>query len=123
MSSLVVFTINVRRLASFYEAVLGVKPVEEQSGDIRLSNDREEILIHSIPPQIAENIEISSPPTPREDSALKPVFDVASLGVALESVEAAGGVITSRTFSLGGLARHDVLDPDGNVVQLRSRIT
>jgi predicted enzyme related to lactoylglutathione lyase len=45
---------------------------------------------------------------------------VDSLHTALEAVELNGGVATGRTFSMDGLTRHDVLDPDGNVIQLRS---
>jgi hypothetical protein len=30
-------------------------------------------------------------------------------------------VATGKMFSLDGLTRHDVLDPDGNVIQLRGR--
>jgi len=123
MSSLVVFTRNIQGLAVFYGTVLGAKPLSEPSGDIRLINDRDEVLIHSIPKSIAKNIEISSPPAPRENSPFKPVFDVASLEIALKSVEAMGGVVTSRAFSLDGLTRHDVLDTDGNVIQLRCRIS
>jgi predicted enzyme related to lactoylglutathione lyase len=123
MSSLVVFSINVRRLAVFYETVLGVERLDESSGDIRLINERDEVLIHSIPEKIAKDIEITSPPAPRENSPLKPVFDVVSLERALGSVEATGGVITGRGFSLDGLTRRDVLDPDGNVIQLRCRIS
>jgi predicted enzyme related to lactoylglutathione lyase len=123
MSSLVVFSIDVQRLAAFYEMVLGAKPRQEPSGDIRLVSDRDEVLIHSIPKKIAKGIAISSPPAPRENAPLKPVFDVASLERSLESVEATGGVVTNRSFSLHGLTRHDVLDPDGNVIQLRCHIS
>jgi hypothetical protein len=123
MSSLVVFSINVRRLAVFYESVLGAEPLDESSGDIRLSNERDEVLIHSIPEKIAKDIKITSPPTPRENSALKPVFDVISLERALGSVEATGGVVTSRGFSFDGMTRRDVLDPDGNIIQLRCRVS
>jgi hypothetical protein len=121
MSSLVVFSVDVHRLAMFYEVVLGAKPLVEPSGDIRLINERDEVLIHSIPKKIAKDIAITSPPAPRDNSALKPVFDVVSLESALGSVEATGGVVTSRGFSLDGLTRRDVLDPDGNVIQLRCR--
>ena len=123
MSALVVFSTNIQRLAVFYEIVLGAKPRNEPSGDIRLINDRDEVLIHSIPKKITVEIEITSPPTPRENSPLKPMFDVASLEIALHGVEATGGVVTSQTFSLDGMTRHDVLDPDGNVIQLRCRIS
>jgi predicted enzyme related to lactoylglutathione lyase len=120
MGSLIVFSVDVRRLADFYEAVLGVTPTNEGSGDIRLRSDGEEVLIHSIPERIAKTISIQSPPEAREGSPIKPAFDVDSLQAALEVVERNGGVVTGRTFSMNGLTRHDVLDPDGNVIQLRS---
>jgi hypothetical protein len=122
MSALVVFSVDVGRLAAFYEAILEARPLVESSGDIRLVSDQEEVLIHSIPARIARTIEIISPPEPRDTSPIKPVFDVGSLESALEAVRATGGVVTDRQFSLEGLTRHDVLDPDGNVIQLRSRI-
>ncbi len=123
MSSLVVFSIDVNRLAMFYEMVLGATAAHEPTGDIRLMNERDEVLIHSIPEHIARTIEIACPPVPREGSPLKPVFNVVSLESALGSVEAAGGVVTDRAFSWDGFMRHDVLDPDGNVIQLRSSVS
>ena len=121
MSALVIFSVDVRRLGVFYERVLGWKPTVEESGDIRLRRGQEELLIHSIPPRFAKNIEVRVPPDPREDSAIKPVFTVHSPKDALAAVKKNGGVVTKRTFTLDGLTRHDVVDPDGNVVQLRWR--
>jgi predicted enzyme related to lactoylglutathione lyase len=120
MAALVIFTVDVRRLAGFYEAVLGAEPLGEPSGDIRLVNDRDEVLIHSIPQKMAKTIEITTPPTPREATPIKPVFTIDSLEAALLRVAATGGTVTDRTFTMGGLTRHDVLDPDGNVIQLRA---
>lgn len=116
-----VFSVDVHRLAAFYEAILGAKANHEPSGDIRLLGDREDVLVHSVPAAIAKTIELRTPPEPREGSAMKPVFDVSSLEDALEQVDARGGVVTGRTFSIDGLTRHDVIDPDGNVIQLRGR--
>lgn len=118
-----VFSVNVPRLAIFYETVLGAKAFMESSGDIRLCNEQDEVLIHSVPEEVANALTISSPPAPRENAALKPVFDVASLEQALRGVRATGGVVTDRGFSLHGSTRHDVLDPDGNVLQLRCRVS
>ncbi|CAB4910374.1 unannotated protein [freshwater metagenome] len=123
MGTLVIFSINVPRLADFYEAVIGVKrsPSPGDNGkDIRLRSDNEEILIHSIPAKIAKTISLQSPPEAREDTPIKPVFDVDSLADALAEVSLKGGVVMERTFELDGLTRHDVLDTDGNVIQLRS---
>jgi predicted enzyme related to lactoylglutathione lyase len=121
MSALVIFSVDVRRLAAFYETVLGAKSNQEPSGDIRLRSDQDEVLIHSIPAKIAKTIEVQIPHEPRNGSPIKPVFDVDSLKAALKKVEDNGGAVTGKSFSIDGLTRQDMLDPDGNVIQLRGR--
>jgi predicted enzyme related to lactoylglutathione lyase len=123
MNALVIFAVNVKALASFYEAVLGLSPSPmpgDSKKDIRLGGDDSELLIHSIPEHIAKSIVIESPPIAIEDAAMKPVFDVKSIDEALNQVPLLGGIVTERSFTLDGLTRHDVVDPEGNVVQLRS---
>ena len=123
MGALVIFAVNVEALANFYEGVLGFSPQPRPGDgkkDLRLGRGGEELLIHSIPPRVSKTIVLTSPPAPREDSAMKPVFDVKSLPLALEQVSLRGGIVTKRTFTLDGLTRRDIVDPEGNVVQLRS---
>ena len=117
-----IFAVDVNRVANFYQAVLGVSPCPgegDNKKDLRLCKEGEEILIHSIPAHIAKTISVQSPPIAREDSAMKPVFNVSSLSESLEQVSVKGGVVTTMNFTLDGLTRHDVLDPEGNVIQLR----
>ena len=123
MASLVIFSSNVPRLAAFYEAILGATPTIESSGDIRLFSQQDEVLIHSIPAKTARTIQVSVPPVPRDEAAMKPGFDVAALEMTLERVRTNGGVVTKRNFIHNGVARHDVLDPEGNVITLRSRVS
>jgi predicted enzyme related to lactoylglutathione lyase len=123
MSALVIFAVNVKALASFYQAVLGISPVPQPGDtkkDIRLGGKGLELLIHSIPPRISKTIVVKSPPVPRDIAAMKPVFDVKSLSKAEEQVNLLGGVVTKVTFTLNGITRRDVLDPEGNGIQLRS---
>ena len=124
MSALVIFAVNVRAMADFYQAVAGFsadpRPGDSKK-DIRLGKEGEELLIHSSPPRIAKTIVIETPPLAREESAMKPIFDVDSLSSALEQVTLRGGLVTERTFTLDGLTRQDIVDPEGNVVQLRVR--
>jgi predicted enzyme related to lactoylglutathione lyase len=125
MDALVIFAVNVKALASFYEAVLGLaaSPMPGDSRkDIRLGGHNSELLIHSIPERISKTIVIESPPLAREETAMKPVFDVKSIDEALKQVPLLGGIVTERSFILDGLTRHDVVDPEGNVVQLRSSV-
>lgn len=124
MSALVIFAVNVKAMADFYKAVAGFsadpRPGDSKK-DIRLGKEGEELLIHSIPPRIAKTIVIETPPLAREESAMKTIFDVDSLSSALEQVTLRGGLVTERTFTLDGLTRQDIVDPEGNVVQLRVR--
>ena len=123
MGTLVIFAVNVKALASFYAAVLEISPTPKPGDtkkDIRLGGKGIELLIHSIPPRIAKTIVIKSPPVSRDIAAMKPVFDVKSLSKAEEQVTLRGGVVTKVTFTIDGLIRRDVLDPEGNVIQLRS---
>jgi hypothetical protein len=114
--ALVVFSSDVTRLAAFYGAVLDAEAVPEPSGDIRLPCGAAELLIHSMSKERAEHIDHAVPPARRDGASFKPVFDVASLAQALERVTGTGGVVTDRTFLYEGFVRHDVVDPDGNVV-------
>ncbi len=123
MGNLVIFSVNVKKLANFYQAVIGVYPRPrpgDNDKDLRLGKTGEEILIHSIPIRIAKAISVESPPIPRDDCAMKPIFDVESLAESLAQVESNGGVVTDTTFTLDGLIRRDIIDPEGNVIQLRS---
>jgi hypothetical protein len=122
MSSVVLFTVNVSQMATFYEAILEATPLVEPSGDVRLFGERDEVLIHSIPKKIARTITVSTPPTARDGSPIKPVFDVGELASKLDLVPVHGGVVTDFHFIMDGRTRHDVLDPDGNIIQLRDRI-
>ena len=119
-----IFAVNVKAMTDFYQAVAGFsadpRPGDSKK-DIRLGKGGKELLIHSIPPRIAKTIVIETPPLAREDSAMKPIFDVESLSSALEQVTQRGGLVTDRTFTLDGLTLHDIVDPEGNVVQLRAR--
>ena len=125
MGNLVIFAQDVNKVAAFYQAVIGLSPSPREGDskkDLRLAKGSEEILIHSIPAHIARTFTVQSPPTPRDDCAMKPIFDVQSLTESLEQVPIKGGVVTDMTFTLDGLTRRDVLDPEGNVIQLRSSI-
>ncbi len=125
MANLVIFAVDVNKVAAFYKAVIGVSPCPnpgDSKKDLRLCKANEEILIHSIPLDIAKTITVQSPPSPREDSAMKPIFEVDSMSESLAQVSKNGGVVTEMTFTLDGQTRHDVLDPEGNVIQLRSSL-
>lgn len=109
------FVKDLRRLTEFYNVTLGLKIVEETrlenwvefvSGSTRFS-------LHAIPPEDAETIRITTPPTPREQSPVKLSFEVPDESAALQRLESLGVTILDRPW--GG---REVVDPEGNVFAL-----
>jgi predicted enzyme related to lactoylglutathione lyase len=119
VGALVIFTTDVPRLARFYVSVLAAEQTLEASGDIRVRNEHDEVLVHAARAGSVSGDSARGISSPRVNAALKPVFEVASLTDALAQVEPAGGCVTDYTFRIEGSTRHDVVDPDGNVLQLR----
>ena len=118
MSPLVLFAVDVPRTAAFYEVLLNGRTVEE-GVCARVTSEIDEVLVHDIPADIAATIKIVSPPVAREDTPMKPVFTVDDVDATIARAEAHGGQTIGRGFTYEGRRYQDVLDPEGNVVQLR----
>lgn len=69
--------------------------------------------MHAIPPEVAADIEIASPPEVREDTPIKLLFTVADPVQAAARLERLGAMVLRRPW--GGV---DVVDPEGNVFGL-----
>lgn len=121
MLSLVIFSVEVDRLADFYSTLLGANLTSEEHGVVRVHCGETILRILSIPGEIAHDIVITTPPQGRDDVAVKPIFEVENLALSLQSISALGGVDTGRSFSDSDFDYHDVLDPEGNVIQLSWR--
>lgn len=119
MHALVIFAANCERTASFYAALLGGSPTGDDTF-FTVHSDSAEVHVLRIPPEFLTGELASVPPLPRADVALKPSFEVASLPQALARVEQHGGVSTDRRFSDENYEYVDVIDNEGNVIQLRS---
>jgi len=118
MSPLVLFALDVPRTAAFYESILGGHAVDEGACS-RVTSEIDEVLVHDIPAEIAATIEIASPPVAREDTPMKPVFIVDDVDATIARAEAHGGQTIGRGFTYEGRRYQDLLDPEGNVIQLR----
>jgi len=79
------------------------------------------LVIHGIPKNIANRIDITTPPLRRVDMPTKLVFPVTSLAAARTAAGALGGEVdaVSAQFSARSFTACDGFDPEGNVVQFR----
>jgi len=108
----VIFTAQPDVLAGFYAAVLAPSTIETVGDDVLVRAVVEAYLHHA-------SLASERHGQVRSDAAVKPQFTVDDLERARTAVVASGGMLTNRSFTWNAVAHLDVVDPDGNVVQLR----
>jgi predicted enzyme related to lactoylglutathione lyase len=114
-----VYAKDLPRMAAFYQSVLTLAPVHESPELVVLRAPGIELLLHAIPPHIAAGIDITVPPVPREEVALKFFFTVSSLALAAEAAARHGGEVLAAQWQGPGFSVRNAVDPEGNIFQLR----
>lgn len=118
---LVVYAKDIGRVAAFYAAVAGLDVLDDADGYVALASDALELVVVRIPDEIAETIEVATPPVRRTETPLKPVLPIADISTARERASGLGGVVDppDREWRWGDTRVCDGNDPEGNVFQLR----
>jgi len=117
----VLYAKDFDRLLGFYSAVAGIEPQSAEKGFAILGSAPSQFVIARIPKRIADTIDIATPPEPREDTPIKPVFGVEDIGRARLRATELGGAVNAveREWQFEGDTVCDGIDPEGNVFQLR----
>ncbi|MCG2595415.1 hypothetical protein LZ009_21765 [Ramlibacter sp. XY19] len=118
----VVYAIDVQRLAAFYSGVAALQQTQSEPGNVVLEASGFQLVIFAIPPHIAAQIQIATPPQRREDTPIKLVFVVRSLSAARAAARQLGGNLDAedKVWGFQGLHVCDGHDPEGNVIQVRA---
>jgi predicted enzyme related to lactoylglutathione lyase len=121
----VVYAKDLDRVAAFYSRIAGLEVVHRDHTYAQLRSGGLELVVHRIPEHIAADIRIGRPPQRREDSAVKLAFTVRDLGAARAAAAALGGIVdpAEREWTFEGCTVCDGHDPEGNVIQLRRRVS
>jgi catechol 2,3-dioxygenase-like lactoylglutathione lyase family enzyme len=114
-----IYVNDLPRMAAFYGDVLGLKPIEETRMDtwVEFEAGAARFSLHAIPARIAEQIEISSPPRPREKSPVKLSFEVEDVASERRRLESLGVTVVRRPWGA-----FDGIDPEGNVFGICSAL-
>jgi predicted enzyme related to lactoylglutathione lyase len=122
MAGAVVYVKDLDRMRTFYERCFGLAPVQSADDFCVLASDDWDLSLVCVPAAVAAAMVITDPPGRREDSPLKLAFDVVSIEVARADVINAGGRVDpiESVWTFRGRRHLDCLDPEGNVVQVRS---
>ncbi|AOY00855.1 hypothetical protein [Jeongeupia sp. USM3] len=116
----VLYAVDIERVAAFYAGVLDMDIGHAEAHYIVLNTPGYELVIQRVPEQIAATIVVDTPPRPRENTAIKPVFFVASLVNARTVAACLGGLLPDTEWRFGDFTVCDGIDPEGNVVQFRA---
>ena len=111
-----IYVKDFERMTAFYGGTLGLKAIEKTRLDnwVEFDTGGARFSLHAIPQAIAEGIAISSPPVPRETSAVKLTFEVVDAASERARLEALGVTIIERPWG-----SWDAVDPEGNIFQIR----
>lgn len=121
-----IYAKHLDTLAQFYSDVLQLAEEPSQSdaqyGLLALQGRGIHLLLHAIPVHYAEDIVITVPPQPREESALKFFCYVHDLAHTLNLIQELGGVCLGSTQQTSTYLYRDALDLEGNVFQVRTSL-
>jgi len=115
----VIYAKSVGVLTSFYRELLIAEVLHVDPEYAVLQSPDIQLVVHAIPKQMASTFEISVPPEPREETAVKLFFSVPSLEWARNLVAKLGGIVQVQLWQGQGFTVCNAVDPEGNVFQLR----
>ena len=112
-----IYVKDVNRMAAFYGHTLGLKPIEETRMEnwVEFEAGAIKFALHAIPSEIADRIEISAPPRPREKNPVKLSFEVDDAVSERQRLESLGVPIVQRRWGA-----YDGIDPEGNIFGIYS---
>ena len=115
-----IYAKRLESLSAFYQALLSMRVLVEDTDHHVLGNEDIQLIIHAIPEHIARTIEISVPPEPREEQAIKLFFTVPSLGEGERRASELGGGLLGPVYDGPGFRSRNAFDPEGNIFHLRA---
>lgn len=118
-AGLFLYAKDLRKVADFYAGLLDLRTVREAEGLRVLAGDGLQLVVHAMPADLAAGVEITAPPRPRDDAALKFFFTVASLADAEQRALTLGGAVFGPRYPGAGFVARNAFDPEGNIFQVR----
>jgi predicted enzyme related to lactoylglutathione lyase len=122
VAAAVLYVKDLPGMRKFYETCFSLRVALPLADDACVLEAEDwELSLVAVPADVAETVVISAPPEPRTTTPIKLAFEVVSLDALRLAVLAAGGQvdILESPWEFRGRLHLDVLDPEGNVVQLR----
>ena len=114
-----IYVKDLPRMKEFYGQMLGRQPINKEWTDSWAEFDTggARFALHAIPAEIAQGIEISSPPKPRDRDPIKLIFGVEDVRAERERLESLGITMLQRPWQ-NPAESCEGIDPEGNIFQI-----
>jgi predicted enzyme related to lactoylglutathione lyase len=119
VSKVVLWASDLQAQISFYSALFNVKVDPDGSDFQEVSDSNNSVLLHRLPHQFAAPTPLKAQLPAIEEAAIKPVFTVDSLESARLRTQFSYASFSDSVHTYGDFRYQDVVDPEGNVIQLQ----
>jgi catechol 2,3-dioxygenase-like lactoylglutathione lyase family enzyme len=121
MSKIVLWVSDMDAQAAFYSRLLGLEQVIREPGFAELSSEPNSVLLHELPEKYRGTVPLTAQLTAQQEVVIKPVFVVTDIAAARKSINDTFGTVQGSEKTYGVFTYLDVVDPEGNVIQLEQR--
>ena len=122
MTKIVLWVSDLDAQIAFYSNLLELELVGQESGFAYLLGEANAVMLHELPSEYRASVPLRVQQPAQAEVAIKPVFVVDDLDTARERLSGTLGTAAAEAFTHGQSSYLDVVDPEGNVIQLEQRL-
>jgi predicted enzyme related to lactoylglutathione lyase len=121
MSKIVLWVSDLNAQVDFYSRLFDVAHAYRDAGFAEVTDGENSVLLHQLPADYAAPTPLTAQLAVQDEVAIKPVFTVANIQDAHARTAETLATFADKTASHGEFTYRDVVDPEGNVIQLQQR--
>ncbi|MEN9962078.1 MAG: hypothetical protein RIS66_491 [Actinomycetota bacterium] len=122
MTKIVLWVSDLEAQIAFYSNLLELELVGREAGFAELTGPGNSVMLHELPMEYRAPVPITAQLQAQTEVAIKPVFLVEDLDAARERLAGTFATAAAEAFTHGHSIYLDVIDPEGNVIQLEQRL-
>lgn len=122
MTKIVLWVSDLDAQIAFYSSLLELELVGRESGFAELTGQGNSVMLHELPLEYRATVPLIDQLPAQTEVAIKPVFQVDDLDTARDRLAGTLASAAAETFTHGQSSYLDVVDPEGNVIQLEQRL-
>jgi catechol 2,3-dioxygenase-like lactoylglutathione lyase family enzyme len=121
MSKIVLWVSDLDAQVDFYTRLFDVAHAYRDAAFAEIADGTNSVLLHRLPAKYAATAPLTAQLSVQDEVAIKPVFTVANIQDAHARTADTFATFADKTATHGEFTYRDVVDPEGNVIQLQQR--